>query len=184
MDGAGDTNGEAVVREAMPLPTVTRWTNTDQLKAEKEALDLYFSSHPLAEFDAALKRFASHTCAMVNEARSGAEVRFGGMISGMRVMTTKKGGRFARCKVEDFTGQVECVMWPDDYARYTEQFADDRIFLFEAGVEEDQRNGGKAVILRKLMTVDQARTELTKGMVLNLAVGQHGPDTVDRLGAI
>ena len=87
-------------------------------------------------------------------------------------------------QVEDFTGPVECVMWPDDFARYKDEFADDRIFLFEAGVEDDQRNGGKMVVLRKLMTLDQARTELTKGMVLNLAVGTHGPDTVDRLGAI
>ena len=23
-------------------------------------------------------------------------------------------------------------MWPDDFARYTDEFADDRIFLFEA----------------------------------------------------
>jgi DNA polymerase III subunit alpha len=184
MDSDVEANGNGAPREATPLPTVPRWSNTDQLKAEKEALDFYFSSHPLAEFDAALKRFASHTCAMVNESRSGAEVRFGGMISGMRVMTTKKGGRFVRCKVEDFTGQVECVMWPDDFARYTEQFADDRIYLFEAGVEDDQRNGGKMVVLRKLMTLDQARQELTKGMILNLAVGQHGPDTVDRVGSI
>ena len=75
-------------------------------------------------------------------------------------------------------------MWPDDFARYTDHSSDDRIFLFEAGVEDDQRNGGKMVVLRKLMTLDQARTELTKGMVLNLAVGQHGPDTVDRIGSI
>ena len=48
-------------------------------------------------------------------------------------MTTKKGGRFVRCKVEDFTGQVECVMWPDDYARYAERLRRRQIFLFEAG---------------------------------------------------
>jgi DNA polymerase-3 subunit alpha len=75
-------------------------------------------------------------------------------------------------------------MWPDDYARYANEFTDDHIYLFEAGVEDDQRNGGKMVVLRRLMTLDQARTELTKGMVLNLAAGQHGPETVDRLGAI
>jgi DNA polymerase III subunit alpha len=178
----GETNGTLTPQAT--LPNVPRWSNTDQLKAEKEALDFYFSSHPLAEFDAAMKRFASHTCAMVNESRNGTEVRFGGMISATRVMTTKKGGRYVRCKVEDFTGQVECVMWPDDFARYTNEFADDRIFLFEANVEDDPRNGGNMVVLRRLMTLEQARTELTKGLVLNLTVGEHGPDTVDRIGTI
>ena len=40
------------------------------------------------------------------------------------------------------------------------------------------------VVLRRLMTLDQARTELTKGMILNLTIGQHGPETVDRIGTI
>src|SRR4029079_14035303 len=63
MEADGAANGAGAPREAMPLPTVPRCSTTDQLKAEREALDFYFSSHPLAEFDAALKRFASHTCA-------------------------------------------------------------------------------------------------------------------------
>jgi DNA polymerase-3 subunit alpha len=185
MAADGEANGEATAREAGTLPKVPQWSNTDKLKAEKEALDFYLSSHPLAEHDANLKRFASHTCAMVNEMRHGSEVRFGGMLSQTRFMTTKKGGRFVRCKIEDFTGQVECVMWPDDLAKWADSFADDRIFLFEASAEDDQRNSGaKIVVLRRLMTLEQARTELTKGMVMNLTTGQHGPDTVDRLGSI
>ena len=56
--------------------------------------------------------------------------------------------------------------------------------MFEAGVEDDQRNSGKVVVLRRLLTIEQARSELTKGMVLNLTTGQHGPDTVDRISGI
>ena len=51
-------------------------------------------------------------------------------------------------------------------------------------MEDDQRGNGKVIVLRRLMTLDQARKELTKGMVLNLTTGQHGPDTVDRVGTI
>lgn len=184
MESNGEANGDGGPRDDAPLPSIPRWSNTEQLKAEKEALDFYFSSHPLAEFDLALKRFASHTCAQVNDARSGADVRFGGMISSTRAMTTKKGGRYVRCKIEDFTGQVEAVMWPDDYSKYVAEFVDDKIFLFEANVEDDPRNGGNMVVLRRLMTLEQARTELTKGMVVNLTIGQHGPEAVDRIGSI
>ena len=185
MESDGDANGQLSKPEETILPNVPRWSNTEQLKNEKEALDFYFSSHPLAEFDAALKRFASHTCVMVNDVRHGSEVRFGGMLSMTRFLTTKKGDRFVRCKIEDFTGQVECVMWPSDLARYVDQFVDDRILLFEAKVEDDQRNAGaKVIVLNRLMTLEQARAELTKSMILNLTTGQHGPDTVDRIGSI
>ena len=179
-----ESAGSAVEKAPPQLPNIPRWSNMDQLKFEKEALDFYFSSHPLAEFDAALKRFASHSCQMVADARNGSQVRFGGMISQTRVMTTKKGGRYVRCKIEDFTAQLDCVMWPDDFGRYPTEFTDDKIYLFEAVVEEDQKSGNKSTILRKLMTLDQARKELTKGMVLNLTLGQHGPETVDRIGTI
>jgi DNA polymerase-3 subunit alpha len=181
-DSSEDNKGAGI---NPPLPSVPRWSNTDQLKFEKEALDFYFSSHPLAEYDADLKRYSSHSALEVNEAKHGSEARFGGMITQMRAMTTKRGGRYVRCKVEDFTGQIECVMWPDDFTRYANDFADDRIFLFEAIVEDDNRNGGsKVVVLRKLMTIEQARKELTKGMIINVRLGQHGPDTVDRIGSI
>ncbi|WP_020468291.1 DNA polymerase III subunit alpha [Zavarzinella formosa] len=184
MMGGDDETGEPAAKTNPPLPNIPRWSNTDQLKFEKEALDFYFSSHPLAEFEMALKRFATHTCQMVSEAKDGSQVRFGGMISQTRFMTTKKGNRYVRCKIEDFTKQLDCVMWPDDFGRYPTEFVDDKIYLFEAVVEDDQKSGNKSTILRKLMTLEQARKELTKAMILNVTLGQHGPDTVDRIGTI
>ena len=185
---AGDADGDSAngtgEKEKTPLPNVPRWSNTEQLKNEKEALDFYFSSHPLAEFDAALRRYSSHTCEMVNGARSDSEVRFGGMLSSVRFMTTKKGDRFVRCKIEDFSGQCECVMWPSDFQRYPDKFVDDKIYLFEARVEDDQRQAGnKVIILNRLMTLDEARAELTKGMILNMTLDRN-PEVVDQIKTV
>ncbi|MEZ6143043.1 MAG: DNA polymerase III subunit alpha [Zavarzinella sp.] len=177
---AGTTGGDG----ADDLPVVDRWSNTEQLKFEKEALDFYFSSHPLAEHEAQLRRFSTHTCNQVNEARHGTEVRFGGMLSQIRQMTTKKGARYVRCKVEDFTSQVECVMWPDSFITFAEHFTDDAVYLFEANVEDDARGSGKVVILKKLMTMEQARQELTKGLIINLTLGQHGPEQLPFLQSV
>ena len=160
------------------LPNVPRWQNTEQLKFEKEALDFYFSSHPLAEFDKEMKRFVTHEIAHLRDLEHGQEVRIGGMISQVRFMNTKKGDRFVRCKVEDFTGQTECVMWPSDYARFKDEFVDDRIYLFEAGVEWGDRED-PIVVLRRLMTLEQAKKELTKGLILKMSIGRHGPESID-----
>ncbi|HJZ89377.1 MAG TPA: DNA polymerase III subunit alpha, partial [Gemmataceae bacterium] len=183
IEAEGEANGDPGQRDATPLPNVPRWSNTEQLKHEKEALDFYFSSHPLAEFDGALKRFATHSCMQVNEARHGAEVRFGGMLTGVRFFTGNR-GRYTRFKVEDFTGQVECVVWSEETARYSDDVVDDRVLLVEAVVEPDRRNGGNMVVVRRLITLDQAKTELTKALTLVLASGRHGPETVDTIGRI
>ena len=165
------------------LPNVPRWSNTDQPKFEKEALDFYFSSHPLAEFDADLRRYASHSVEQALKAKDGGEVRLGGMIIQTRLMTTKRGGRYARCKVEDFTGQAECVMWPEEFAPVAAEFADDKVFLFEATVEQGDRSE-PIFLLKKLMTVEQARRDLTKGMVVNLQLDHHPPELIDRIAGV
>ena len=67
------------------------------------------------------------------------EVFIGGMLTGVRLMNTKKArngnSRYARFKLEDFSGAAECVMWPDDYVKYKELVAEDRICFVNAVVE-------------------------------------------------
>ena len=54
----------------------------------------------------------------------------------MKVKRQKRMGTFyVRCKVEDFTGAVECVMWPDDFVRFKEEFREDRVCFVKGAVE-------------------------------------------------
>ena len=165
------------------LPTVPRWTPTEQLKAEKEALDFYFSSHPLTEVDGEMRRYSTTTIGQIRELDEGQEVRIGGMMTQVRYFNSKKGDRYVRCKIEDFTGQTECVMWPSDFTRYKEAFADDKIYLYEAKVEWGDRED-PMLVLSRLLTLDDAKKELTRGMILRLALGRHGPEAIDGLETI
>ena len=44
------------------------WPDSEKLKYEKEALDFYFSSHPLAQHEDELRRFATHAVEQPGEA--------------------------------------------------------------------------------------------------------------------
>ena len=50
------------------------------------------------------------------------DVFLGGMITQIRPMNTKKARNgntpLCPCRIEDLTGSVECVMWPDDYIQF------------------------------------------------------------------
>ena len=178
-----EADASAERESEVPLPNVPRWSNTEQLKFEKEALDFYFSSHPLAEFDIALKRFTSHEIGKLRNLDNGAEIRIGGMLSGVRFFTSKRGDRYVRCKVEDFTGQAECVMWPSDFQRHKEHFVDDRIYLCEATVEWGERDD-PIMVLNRLLTIEEAKKELTRGLILRLQLGRHGNDVIDGISRI
>ena len=85
-----------------------------------------------------------------------------------------------RCKVEDFTGAVECVMWPDDFVRYKDEVQEDRICFVKGAVERTREEPG--LVLNRILSIEQAQRELARGLYLLLKLGVHRPQHVDALG--
>jgi DNA polymerase-3 subunit alpha len=183
-DAADDGSENGARYSAEPLPDVPEWTETERLKYEKEALDFYMSSHPLAQVDADLRRYASHTAESARKLDDGTSVRFGGMMTQVRYFTSKKSAkRYVRCKIEDLTGTAECVMWPDAYERFTEMFADDAVVLAEASIERMDRDE-PVFVLSKVFTIEQAKRELTTAMLLRMSLTEHTPEQVEALARV
>jgi DNA polymerase-3 subunit alpha len=171
---------------AEALPDVPEWPSAEKLKNEKEALDFYFSSHPLAQHEDLLHRFATHTVSQLRDLGPGQEVFLGGMLTGVRFQNVKKARngntRYVRCKLEDFTGAAECVMWPDDFVRYKELVEEDKICFVGATVERTREEPG--LVLNRILTVEQAQRERTTGLVLSLRLGAHGPLDVEAVARV
>jgi DNA polymerase-3 subunit alpha len=148
---------------------IPEWSPSERLKYEKEALDFYISSHPLAQVGDAIQHFASHTIGRLGELDHNNEVFVGGMFAQVRIMNTKKPGRngnsrYVRCKLEDFTGNVECVMWPDDYVQFKDLIAEDRICFVQGYVEK--RTDQPVLLMTKVLTIEQGKKERTTGLLL------------------
>jgi DNA polymerase-3 subunit alpha len=183
-DAAGDADGEA---SPTSLPDIPEWPNNEKLKYEKEALDFYFSSHPLAQHAQDLRGFSTHTTTQLADVGPQQEVVIGGMLTQVRLQNTKKPGRnghsrYARCKLEDLEGAVECVMWPDDFVRYKDTFLEDRICFVKAQVERVREE--PSLRLLHLLDIDQAKRELTRGLLLSVSSGELSPGALDGVSLI
>jgi DNA polymerase-3 subunit alpha len=154
------------------LPDVPEWPETERLKFEKEALDFYISSHPLAQHDEQLRRFRTHNAGDLVKGKSGTEGRVGGMITHFEPRTANKGrniGRkYAMFRVEDFTGSVRCIMWSDEYARYKEVVDQDFVALFEGVLVWGEGRAEPDFQIKKVITIEEARSEFTKSMLLKV----------------
>ena len=181
----GDEPG-VVADSVDALPEVPEWTESEKLKYEKEVLDFYFSSHPLAQREKELRRFSSHTVEQIKQLQAEQEVTLGGMLTQVRFMNTKKArngnSRYVRCKVEDFTGAVECVMWPDDYVRFKDEVQEDRVCFFKGIVERTREEPG--LILNRILSIEQAQVEMARGLYLLVKPGVHVLSHVDALASI
>jgi DNA polymerase-3 subunit alpha len=165
--GDGNGNGDAAHDPDHGLPDVPEWPETERLKFEKEALDFYISSHPLAQHDEQLKRFRTHDAAQVVKMPAGATVLAAGMVTGLQQRIVQKNGkRWGMFQLEDFTGQCKCILWSEEYARFKDLVTDDAVLLFEGQVE--WREGGTAgdLIVKKVLTVDEAKREFTRAVVI------------------
>jgi DNA polymerase-3 subunit alpha len=160
------------------LPDVPEWPETEKLKFEKEALDFYMSSHPLAQHDEQLRRFRTHDAAEIVKAKNGSEGRVGGMVVDFQVRTANKGrnaGRkYAMFRIEDFTGSVRCIMWSDEFARYQELMVADAVHLFEGVINWAPDRAEPDFAVKKVLTFEEARREFSKSMLLKF------PYTEDR----
>jgi DNA polymerase-3 subunit alpha len=187
LDLLGDADADRGERPNHGLPDIPEWPETEKLKFEKEALDFYMSSHPLAQHDEQLRRFRTHDCAELVKAKSGSEGRLGGMIVELLVRTANRGrnqGRkYATFRIEDFTGTVRCILWSDEYARYQELITPDAVLLFEGVVNWSEGRGEPDFQIKRVLTLEEARREFTKSLLLKLPYSED-EETLRKLDAV
>ncbi|MFO0927963.1 MAG: DNA polymerase III subunit alpha [Gemmataceae bacterium] len=187
-DAGGDepatTSADPSAAAASP---VEPWPEAEKLKYEKEVLDFYFSSHPLAEQEGQLRRYVTHTVAELKGVPGETEVTVGGMLAQVRVMSYKKpqrngNTRYGRCKIEDFTGALEAVMWGDEFGKFKDLFIEDQLVLARGLLE--RKTEQPILQITRLMTLEQAQRELARELHLLFTLGRHSPVDVDVLAGL
>lgn len=119
---------------ALNLPTdAEEWDSDDKLKREKLVTGLFLSGHPLNKFQSKLKTLSNLTVEKLDDMSSGSKVEICGLITTPQVKYTKKNDEFANFKLEDFTGDIECTVFPRSYQKYKELIHEDQA-VFVKGV--------------------------------------------------
>ena len=184
--GLFDTDEAESKVEAEPLPMVEPWTDTEKLKREKEVLDFYITSNPLSHYEKDLKNFTSATIAMMLQRPPQETVTIGGLVSMLKESNTKKArngnSRFLRFRLEDLTGAMDCVIWPDDLARVKKDPKEDELWFATGDIERNRDQ--PTFIVRKIVDAAHARRELAKGLFLRLDLSHNNAADIDRISLI
>ncbi|MFQ5542458.1 MAG: OB-fold nucleic acid binding domain-containing protein, partial [Candidatus Binatia bacterium] len=111
-------------------PEVEEWSSNQVMAFEKESLGFYITGHPLDKYEQAIKKLTTGTTARLREGPPNGEVKIGGVVTALRLRNTKKGDRYASFNLEDKTGFIEVIVWPDIYRRSMETIpVDDPILV-------------------------------------------------------
>jgi DNA polymerase-3 subunit alpha len=96
---------------------------------EKEVLGLYVSGHPLADFEEMLAGANTVAIVQLPEIPENETVAIGGMLAGAKKHVTKKGHQMLFATLEDLTGAVEVIVFPDIYQKHAALLHPDAVLV-------------------------------------------------------
>jgi DNA polymerase-3 subunit alpha len=103
--------------EAAILRNLPEWESGELLAHEKEMLGFYITGHPLSKFTERLAMVANTDTVEILEKKDKEEVRFAGVVSNIRKVTTKKKDLMAYVTFEDLKGSVTVIFFADVYRK-------------------------------------------------------------------
>ena len=143
---AFDSPESAPEQHHPPIPT-GEFDERELLRLEKETLGLYVSEHPLERVQGQLRRKTDCTLSEVERRRDGEIVTVGGIVSGLKQVTTKRGDPMVFVTLDDPTGAAEVVVFNSTYAAAREHLEADRILVVKGRVDHKQAGETKLVAM-------------------------------------
>ena len=141
---AGLSAGQSAIPEPAP-PDLPEWPLEERLALEKETLGFYVSGHPLDRFAAEVSRFSKKSIAeLIGESKT-ADCKVAGIITDLRTRRTKKGDLMAIFSLEDLTGAVETVVFPNAYPKFEPFMAADYPILVSGKFESENEKSCKII---------------------------------------
>ena len=111
--------GDAVeVEIAEPtVPDVPEWNSVDKLKQEYDVCGIYLSGHPLDEHRLEVEAF--RTCSIADMHQFvGRTISLIGLVGSSQTRTTKTGDKFSIFTLEDYSGNLECMLFKEMYVKF------------------------------------------------------------------
>jgi DNA polymerase III subunit alpha len=125
------------------VSNIDEWSESERLAGEYAMLGFYISGHPLDKFAGRLKELNAIEIGSLEGRRNGSDIIVAGIIVQSRPMRSKKGARWAIATLQDQTGVVEALIFPEAFQRL-----------------EPVLKGGSPLVVKGRINVEEAGTRL------------------------
>jgi DNA polymerase III subunit alpha len=113
----GAAAAAAPALEAGALPEVPEWPEHELLAAEYSVLGFYVSGHPLDKYAGRLQEWKAVELSTIEGRRNGEDLFVAGIIVQSRPMRSRQGRRWAILTLQDRTGVIEALVFPEAFGK-------------------------------------------------------------------
>lgn len=177
--GADDGGGtDAVFTIKVPEE---EWEDKHKLALEREMLGLYVSGHPLNGVAHLLVNQVDTQIPAIldGDIANDAQVVVGGILASVNRRVNKNGLPWASAQLEDLTGGIEVLFFPQTYSLFGHEIADDVVVLVKAKVAA--RDDRISLIAHELVVPDFSSAQADRPLAVSLPTRQC---TIDKVSAL
>lgn len=177
-DGHADTD---------KLPDTPDWDEHARLASEKEILGFFITGHPLEKYRDKLQNFRALSTADIAgvKASTGKDesITTAGIIANLRVLKSKKGDFYAQGNLEDMTGSVEMIVFPEAYRKLQEKVKLEVPVLVKGGLRIEEGVNPKLTV-NDIIPLEDAKIPLPRALRIRIPIETASETTVDELQAL
>ena len=172
--------------EEAKLPEVPDWDEHTRLSNEKEILGFFITGHPLERYRDKLEdlRALSITelAAMKSSTGKDENLTTAGIIVNLRVLKSKKGDFYAQATLEDLSGSMDMLVFPEAYRKVQEKLKalTDVPVLVRGGVRIEEGANPKLTV-NDVLSLEEVRVPLPKSLRIRVPLEKASETTVDEL---
>ena len=178
------------------LPKIAEFEKRELLRLEKQSIGMYFSGHPMEEYEAKVRNLTRQNIAMINESvikdedgeyistgtglNDGDNVVLGCIIENRKNKTTRAKSQMAFLTLEDSYGSVEALVFPKILATYSHQLQEGAVVLVKGtlSIREDEE---PKILLNAVESLDSALESVPEKKVLYIRFESNEADTFMRV---
>jgi DNA polymerase III subunit alpha len=166
------------------LPNTPDWDEHTRLAAEKEILGFFITGHPMEKYKEKLADLhalsTEDIAAMKKSTGKDDDIMAAGLISGLRVAKSRRGELWAQAALEDMSGKVDLLIFPEAYRKLAEKVKLEVPVLIRGGVRIEEGANPK-LTANDIVPLDEARVPLPKALRIRIPLERATDGTVDAL---
>ncbi len=163
---AEGTSQESPENFGFAIAQKPEWSQNQLLQYERELTGFYITDHPLNRHRMAIAHFSTCSTQGLREIKEEREVKLCGVISSIKVTTTKKGNRMAYAQLEDLQGTVEAIIFPETFKNHESMLAPDSVIRLTGTV--DLMDNGARIKATRIELLPQLASETVQHVTLKI----------------
>ena len=142
-------SGNTITAPTFKYPTIPECSAKEKLKMEKEVAGMYFSGNLLDSYSKHIQTLSAIKTSDLLENEDIIDkqfVKLTGIITSMSIKTTKKNDKMAFISLEDKYGEIECILFPTQFEKYSNLISEDSAIYAEGNISLREDETPKVII--------------------------------------